>query len=265
MGYRWRQICVVGGAGFIGSNLCEALASQVASLRIVDNFSTGKRENLATLAGKPHVEILTGDISDPEVCQRAVTNIQLVLDLACLGVRHSIPHPEQNFQVNATATLHLLTAARKAGVERFVYISSSEAYGTALRQPMDENHPTFPTTVYGAGKLAGEALTRAFHRTYGFPAMVVRPFNTYGPHSHHEGDSGEVIPKFIVRSMNGLPPLVFGDPTNARDFTHVNDIVRGIMEAACCDHLIGETLKIAFGKPRTVAEVARIVLQAVGR
>ena len=231
----------------------------------MDDFSTGKRENLAPIAGKHNVEILEGDIVNRGVCRAAVKDMRMVLDLACLGLRHSIPHPERNFEVNADATLDLLMASREAGVERFVYISSSEVYGTALRQPMDENHPTFPTTVYGAGKLAGEALTRAFHQTYGFPTMVIRPFNTYGPHSHHEGDSGEVIPKFIVRSMNGLPPIIFGDPTNARDFTYVSDIMRGIMEAACCDHLIGETLNIAFGKPRTVAEVARIVLQAVGR
>ena len=261
----WQHVCVVGGAGFIGSNLSEALAETGVALRIVDDFSTGKRENLAAIAGKPHIEILEADITDPEACQAAVKGMQLVLDLACLGVRHSIPHPERNFQVNGMGTLLLLRAARDAGVKRFVYISSSEAYGTALRIPMDEDHPTYPCTVYGAGKLAGEAVTRAFHLTYGFATTIVRPFNTYGPNSHHEGDSGEVIPRFIVRVMNGLGPVIFGDQTNARDFTYVTDIVRGILDAANCDDMIGETLNIAYGRPRTVEEVAGIVLSSTGR
>jgi UDP-glucose 4-epimerase len=265
MKHPWDRVCVVGGAGFIGSNLCLALAGEGVRLRIVDDFSTGKRENLAGVAGKPHVEILEGDITDREVCRAAVKDMQIVLDLACLGVRHSIPRPERNFQVNGNGTLNLLVAARDANVQRFLYISSSEAYGTALRVPMDEDHPTYPMTVYGAGKLAGEALTRAFHRTYGLPAGIVRPFNTYGPHSHYEGDSGEVIPRFIVRVMNGQPPVIFGDPTNARDFTHVSDTVRGILDAADCDQMVGQTLNIGYGEPRTVAEVAAIVLKAAGR
>lgn len=262
---RWENVCVVGGAGFIGSNLSAALAERGGPLRVVDDFSTGKRENLAPIIDRPNVEVLEGDITDPAFCKAAVKDMQLVLDLACLGVRHSIPHPVRNFQVNGNGTLALLLAARDAGVERFVYISSSEAYGTALWTPMDEDHPTYPLTVYGAGKLAGEAVTRAFHRTYGFPTMVIRPFNTYGPNSHHEGDSGEVIPRFIVRVMNGLPPIIFGDPANARDFTYVTDTVRGILDAAHCDELVGETLNIACGRPRTVAEVAGAVLRVAGR
>lgn len=262
---KWKNACVVGGAGFIGSNLCYALAQSGMHLRIVDNYSSGRRENLAPIAANPNVEIIEGDICDLEVCRRAVRDRELVLDLACLGVRHSIRLPADNFRVNGTGTLELLMAAREAGVRRFVYVSSSEVYGTALRTPMDEDHPTYPMTVYGAGKLAGEALTRAFHRTYGFAAMIVRPFNTYGPNSHHEGDSGEVIPKFIVRVMNALPPIIFGDPTNARDFTYVEDTVRGILDAADSDELVGQTLNIALGQPRTVAQVAAAVLHAAGR
>jgi len=265
MGTDWSHACVVGGAGFIGSNLCAALAEQHVRLRIVDDFSTGKRENLAAIADRPNVEVIEADITDPDACRAAAEGVELLLDLACLGVRHSIPHPERNFEVNGTGTLRLLLAARDAGVKRFVYVSSSEAYGTAVRTPMDEDHPTYPCTVYGAGKLAGEAVTRAFHLTYRFPTMVIRPFNTYGPNSHHEGDSGEVIPKFIVRVMNGLPPIIFGDPTNARDFTYVTDTVRGILDAAACDDLVGQTLNIAYGQPRTVREVADAVLHAAGR
>jgi len=265
MAYRWSNVCVVGGAGFIGSNLCEALVAQGARVRIVDNFSTGKTENISPIAQRPEVEVVKADITDPDACPAAVKGVEVVFDLAALGVRHSIPRPVRNFEVNGNGTLNLLLAARDAGVKRFIYTSSSEAYGTAMWVPMDENHPNQPMTVYGAGKLAGEALTRAFHRTYGMPTMVVRPFNAYGPNVPHEGDCGVVISKFIVRVMNGLPPIIFGDATNARDFTYVADTVRGILGAAACDAMVGETVNIAYGQPRTVDEVARIVLKTCGR
>ncbi len=252
MGYRWDNVCVVGGAGFIGSNLCRALVDAGAKLRIVDNFSSGKRQNIAPLLDNPKVELIEADITDAEACKAAVKGVEMLFDLAALGVRHSIPRPTRNFQVNGIGTLNLLLAARDGGVKRFLYTSSSEAYGTAIRVPMDENHPNYPMTVYGAGKLAGEALTRAFFRTYEFPTIVVRPFNSYGPNLSHEGDAGIVIAKFIVRVMNGLPPVIFGDPTNARDFTYVADTVRGIMDAAACDEMVGETMNIAYGQPRTV-------------
>src|SRR5205807_8697625 len=155
--------------------------------------------------------------------------------LACLGVRHSIHSPLENHEVNATASQHLLEEAKKADVRRLVYVSSSEVYGTARWAPMTEEHPTFPMTVYGASKLTGECYTRAYHRTYAFPTVVVRPFNTYGPHCHHEGDSGEVIPKFMLRCMAGRSLVIFGDGTQTRDFTYVSDTARGIFLAGVAD------------------------------
>lgn len=123
----------------------------------------------------------------------ASRDVDIVFHLACLGVRHSIHSPLENHEVNASATLGLLNASRSIGVKRFVYVSSSEVYGTARTAPITEDHPTLPMTVYGASKLAGEAYTRAFWETYRYPSVVLRPFNAYGPRCHHEGDSGEVI------------------------------------------------------------------------
>src|SRR6185503_3170205 len=145
----------------------------------------------------------------------------VVYHLACLGVRHSVHSPLDNHDVNATGTLQLLEASRAAGVPKFVYVSSSEVYGTAKWVPMTEDHPTFPSTVYGGSKLAGECYTRAFSRTYGYPTVVVRPFNTYGPRSHHEGDGGEVIPKFLLRCLAGKPMIIFG--LGARDYSRGHD------------------------------------------
>jgi UDP-glucose 4-epimerase len=180
-------------------------------------------------------------------------------------VRHSIHSPQENHEVNAAGTLDLLIEARKAKVKRFVYVSSSEVYGTARHAPMDEQHPTFPMTVYGASKLAGECYARAFQRTYGFAAVVVRPFNAYGPRCHHEGDSGEVIPKFMLRCLAGKPMIVFGDGSQTRDFTFVSDTARGILLAGVTDRVIGDTLNLGQGREITINALACQVARAAGQ
>jgi UDP-glucose 4-epimerase len=162
----------------------------------------------------------------------------------------------ENHEVNATGTLKLIAAARDAGVLRFVYVSSSEVYGTAQTVPMTEDHPTRPATVYGASKLAGEAYARAFHATYGYPTVVVRPFNAYGPRCHHEGDSGEVIPKFLLRSLARRPMVIFGDGLQTRDFTFVTDTARGIRLAGDSDAAVGSTVNLGSGKEVTIRELA---------
>src|SRR5262249_11966755 len=160
----------------------------------------GKRANLEHLDSE-QVRLIELDIRDYDALPALLGNADIIFHLACLGVRHSLHDPAQNHEVNATATLKLLEAARRADVPRFVYVSSSEVYGTARWAPMTEEHPTFPMTVYGSAKLAGECYTRAYYESYGYPTVVVRPFNAFGPRSHHEGDSGEVIPKFMLRCM----------------------------------------------------------------
>jgi UDP-glucose 4-epimerase len=189
--------------------------------------------------------------------------VEAVFHLACRGVRHSIGHPLENHEVNATGTLVVLAEARKAGVSRFVHVSSSEVYGTARYVPMDENHPTFPETVYGAAKLAGECYARAYHQTYGFPVIVVRPFNNFGPRSHYEGDSGEVIPRFVVWALNRMPPVIFGDGTQTRDFIYVEETAFWLRRVAETDDLVGRTINLASGKETSVRELAEVVYDEV--
>lgn len=251
---------VAGGAGFVGSSLVRLLAGH-GRVRVLDNLSTGREENLV---GVPGVQLVRGSVLDQAALDEALEGVTTVFDLACAGVRHSIHAPLPNHEVNATGTLRLLDSSLRVGVSRFVYVSSSEVYGTALRVPMDELHPTFPHTVYGAGKLAGEAYARAYHRTYGLETVIVRPFNTFGPRSHHEGDAGELIPRFVVRIMNGLPPVIFGSGKQARDFTYVEDIAAGIIAAGSAD-VVGETLNLGSGTARTVDEVAGLLCSALGR
>ena len=258
-----QRVLVTGGAGFIGSELVRQLARRGFRVRVVDNLVNGQRENLDGVLGES-VELIVADVRDAKSMAPLVRDADIVFHLACLGVRHSIHSPMENHEVNATATLGLLNAARSAGVKRFVYVSSSEVYGTARTVPMTEEHPTLPMTVYGASKLAGEAYTRAFWETHRFPTVVVRPFNAYGPRSHHEGDSGEVIPKFLLRSLAKRPLVIFGDGSQTRDFTYVGDTARGILLAGTTEAAVGKTINLGSGMEIRVDELAKKVAAATG-
>ncbi len=231
---------------------------------MLDDLSTGKESNLADARRHRRVEFVHGDIRDRALVASMLGDVDVVFHLACRGVRHSIGNPRESHEVNAAGTLTLLAEARRMGVKRFLHVSSSEVYGTARRAPMDEDHPTFPETVYGAAKLAGEAYARAYHQTYGLPTIVVRPFNNFGPRSHHEGDSGEVIPRFVVWALNGQPPIIFGDGSQTRDFIFVGETAHWLCRAAECDALVGRTVNLGSGVETSVNELAKIVFQEAG-
>lgn len=256
-----RRIVITGGAGFIGSELVRQVCDTGADVVVVDNLVNGKEANLAGVDGALRFEKI--DIRDLDRMSDIVRGCEILFHLACLGVRHSIHAPAENHDVNATASLNLLTLARKSGVGRFVYVSSSEIYGTARHVPMPEDHPIWPMTVYGAGKLAGECYTRAYWETYGYPTVVVRPFNAFGPRCHHEGDSGEVIPKFMLRAMAGRPLRIFGDGTQTRDFSYVSDTARGILLCATAEAAVGQTINIGSGKEITINHLAKVVSDLV--
>jgi len=257
-------VIVTGGAGFIGSEVVHQLAARGERVVVVDNLVNGSRANLEGILSD-RVTLLELDIRDLDGLAPHLSRAHLVYHLACLGVRHSVHSPHENHDVNATATLRLLSACRERGVPRFVYVSSSEVYGTAKWAPITEDHPTFPCTVYGASKLAGECYARAFHTTYNYPTVVVRPFNTYGPRSHHEGDSGEVIPKFLLRCLAGRPMIVFGDGTQTRDFQYVSDTAAGILLAGDDPRAVGQTINLGSGSEVTINELARLVAAVAGR
>ena len=256
-----KRVLVTGGAGFVGSHLVDLL-SHSNQVTVLDDFSVGERENLAAAVRPPSV--VTADVRDRGALDDVVRDVDVIFHLAVVCLRVSIPDPMASHLVNDLGTLNLLLAARDSAVQRFVYVSSSEVYGSAKRTPMDESHPLNPMTPYAAAKLAGEAYALSFHRTYGFPTTVVRPFNVYGPREHADGPSGEVIPRFVARALAGRPLVVFGDGLQTRDFTWVGDTVRGILMAAECDALVGGCVNIARGEEVSVLRIAELVQRLAG-
>lgn len=245
---------VTGGAGFIGSELVRQLEQTGARVRVLDNFSTGRRANLEGTAA----EVVEADIRDAAAVRHAIEGIDHVFHLACVGVRRSLHSPREAHEVNASGTLAMLEAAVAARVARFLHVSTAEVYGAATSVPISESLPTFPATPYGASKLAGEAYARAWYETYGFPVTVIRPFNAYGPRCHHEGDSGEVIPKFLLRAWAGMPVVVFGDGLQTRDFTYVSDTARGLIAAAKSPATAGGTFNLGSGRETSILDLARL-------
>jgi len=258
------RVLVTGGAGFIGSHLVDLLVAKGLRVTVLDNFRNGRRENLAEAGRTGRLRVIEGDITDAPTCRTVMAGgVDSVFHLACLGVRHSLHDPLENHHVNALGSLQVLTAARQAGVGRFIYVSTSEVYGAATAFPLTEAVATWPTTVYGASKLAGEHYAAAFGTCYGMPVVRVRPFNNYGPRAHFEGDSGEVIPRFILRALAGEAPVIFGDGSHTRDFLYVKDCAEALVGIAACDALVGDVVNLGYGEEvRDPAQIAPALRRA---
>ncbi|WP_130470562.1 NAD-dependent epimerase/dehydratase family protein [Candidatus Magnetaquicoccus inordinatus] len=259
------RILVTGGAGFIGSHLVDWLVAREQAVTVLDDFSTGSRGNLLAAMQKGDVRIVEGSILDQQAIEEAMRDCELVYHLAVQCVRRSLGAPLHNHAVNATGTLNVLEVARQQRVKRFLYCSSSEVYGNSSTARLTEDTLCQPTTVYGAAKLAGEYYTLAYQRTYGLPITVVRPFNAYGPREHDQGDLAEVIPRFVIRILNGLPPIIFGNGLQGRDFTYVTEIAKGIGMAGLAEATTGRVVNMAYGQMITIREVARIIAEQIGR
>jgi len=253
-----QRVVVTGGAGFIGSHVMDRLVHVGAQAVALDDLSVGLEENLAqAIAGG--AELVVGDIRDEDTMHEVLDGADVVIHMACDNLRASLGNPRHTHEVNGTGTLVTALAAVRHGVKRFVYVSSSEAYGSAVTLPMAETHPLMPTTVYGASKAYGELCAQACMRTYGLPVTVIRPFNSYGPREHAAGNSAEVIPKFVARLAAGLPPVIFGDGSQTRDFTWVEETAVGIVAVTECDALVGDAVNVAHGEQVTIREIADLL------
>lgn len=257
-------IVVTGGAGFIGSHLVDRLLEAGNRVRVIDDFSSGKLDNLAQWKYDSRLEIENVSILNEDALCQLMQGANFVFHLATLNVRRSLLQPTAVHQVNTTGTLNVLKAAAAAKVHRLLYCSSSEVNGTAQITPMPEEYDFQPETIYGASKLAGEYYGLVFHRAGWLPVTVARPHNNYGPRAHFAGDLGEVIPKFILRALAGLPPVIYGDGLQTRDFTYVTETADFLVRLLECDQSLGRVVNICRGKEVKVLEIAQLVTQLTG-
>lgn len=253
------RILVTGGAGFIGSHLVERLIELGNSVVVLDDFSEGTERNLMGVLKNPKLKVVHGDVLNAETVNSLVKNTDYVFHLAVKCLSLGLEDPMTVHEVNATGTLDVCMACKKHRIKRLIYVSSSEVYGTAKYVPIDENHPLYPTTPYAASKAAGEFYVWSFYDTWRLPAIIVRPFNTYGPRCRIDSYCA-VIPSFVGRLRLNEPLVIYGDGNQTRDFTYVSDTVEGIVRAAECDELIGDRINIARGEEVTVNRIAEIVL-----
>ncbi|MGZ4689546.1 MAG: NAD-dependent epimerase/dehydratase family protein [Acidimicrobiia bacterium] len=255
-------VLVTGGAGFIGSHLVDALVAAGNQVRVLDDLSNGKRENV-----HPDAELLEGSLADPDTVARAVAGTELVFHLGALGaVSRSVADPLTTDRVNVHGTLSVLTHACDAGVRRVVFASSSSVYGGAEITPTPESAPLRPRSPYAVSKLAGEWYTRSFPGLFPLETVSLRYFNVFGPRQRPDATYAAVIPLFATALLSGERPVVFGDGLTTRDFTYVSDVVAANLAAAAAPASVsGGVYNIAPGKSATLLELLDILGRLTGR
>jgi len=256
------QALVTGGGGFIGSNIARALLERGDSVRVVDDFSTGREVNLEGV----DVEVVRGSIEDRDTVDRAMRDVEVVFHQAALpSVKRSVDDPGRTHAVNATGTLNVLDAARAAGVRRFVYASSSSAYGDTPVLPKREDMVPSPLSPYAVSKLAGEHYCKAFTKVYGLECVALRYFNVYGPRQDPTSHYSAVIPLFATALLTGATPTVFGDGEQTRDFTYIDNVVRAnLLAAEAGPQVAGEAMNIACGERVSLNELLSAIAEVVG-
>jgi UDP-N-acetylglucosamine/UDP-N-acetyl-alpha-D-glucosaminouronate 4-epimerase len=257
-----RLYLVTGGAGFIGSNIAEALVRRGHRVRVLDDFSTGRRENLADLG----VEVVEGDLRDAATVRRAVAGVDGVFHQAALrSVPRSVDDPLSSNEVNVTGSLVLLLACREARVRRLVYASSSSVYGDDPTLPKVETLPTQPISPYAVSKLAAEHYCQTFARLYGLETVSLRYFNVFGPRQNPESKYSAVIPRFLAQALAGEPLEVHGDGEQSRDFTYIDNVVQANVLAMTTPGVSGEVFNVACGTRHSLLAIADAIAGFLGR
>jgi UDP-glucose 4-epimerase len=261
---------VTGGAGFIGSNIAEELLRRGETVRILDNFSEGTRENLDLM--KHHglspldYELIEGDIRDMTTCLLACRGMDYVLHQAALrSVPRSVDQPSKTNEVNVAGTLNILLAAREARVKRVVYASSSSIYGDSAKLPQSETDMPAPLSPYAVSKLAAEHYCVVFNKIFGLETVCLRYFNVFGPRQNPTSQYAQVIPRFILSALHGRPLEIHGDGLQSRDFTYVSNVVEANIASATAPNVAGEVINIGCGEQHSVMDVADAIAQIMGR
>lgn len=254
---------VTGGAGFIGSNIVTELVNRKEKVRVLDNFSTGSRENLLPLL--EGIELIEGDLTDLETVREAVEGMDFVLHQGALpSIPRSIDHPIGSNNTNVSGTLNLLIASKDARVKRVIYASSSSVYGDSSTLPKVETQNPSPLSPYAVSKLAGEYYCRVFWRIYRLEAVILRYFNVFGTNQDPNSAYSAVIPKFVSRILGKKSPTVFGDGLQSRDFTFVSNVVKANLIATVSDSSVGEIINVASGRAYSLLEMIAKINSILG-
>lgn len=259
-------ILITGGSGFIGSHLAEKYVKEGYLVKALDDFSSGKVNNIRELFNYRNFKLIKGSITDKGLVRDAVRGVDAVFHLAAqVHVDKSIIEAERTFEVNAQGTMNVLEAVLQNDVELMVFASTSETYGSALEIPMNESHPLNPASPYGASKVAADRMCFAYWNTYKLPVVIVRCFNTYGARQSNSGYAA-AIPLFIRRVLQGLPPIIYGNGSQTRDYLYIKDTVNAYdLVLKSYDKLLGKAINFGTGKEVSILEIAQKVIEICGR
>ena len=258
------KVLVTGGGGFIGSHLVQALLEDGHEVRILDNFATGRRENLLHLGSS--FDLVEGDIQSYERVHNAALGCELVLHQAAMpSVPRSIQDPLTSNASNVIGTLNVLLAARDNDVRRVIFASSSSVYGASAALPKQESQTPLPISPYGVAKLAGEGYCRSFHAVYGLETVALRYFNVFGPRQDPLSQYAAVIPNFLTAVLAGTRPTIFGDGTQTRDFTYISNVIDANRLAMTAPEVAGDSFNVACGGSVSLNEVVTAIAELTGR
>jgi UDP-glucose 4-epimerase len=257
------KVLVTGGGGFIGSHIVERLVNDGHEVRVLDNFATGRRENVLPFIDS--IELIEGDVQSYERVHKAVRGAQIVLHQAALpSVPRSVQDPLTSNATNVTGTLNVLLAARDEGVEKVVCASSSSVYGANPELPKHEELATQPIAPYAVAKLAGEGYCRSFAEVFGLNTVALRYFNVFGPRQDPTSQYAAVVPNFITAALSGEQPVVFGDGEQSRDFTHIDNVVAANLLAIEAEGVAGRAYNIAAGQRTSLNRLLELIGEATG-
>lgn len=259
------RVLVTGGAGFIGSHLCDRLVRDKKYVVCLDNFLSGNLVNIRHLLTKQNFRLVKGDIRNFELLEKLIRDVDVIFHLAAqIHTDRSIVEPKLTYDINVLGTQNILEVARAYGTRQIIYASSSEVYGSAIYTPMDEEHPLNALHPYGASKVAADRMCYSYIKTYGMKINIIRPFNVFGPRQKSTGYGG-VISLFTKRVLDNMPPIIYGDGKQTRDYTYIVDLISAYGKVLSTSRYIEEPINIGTGEDISILDLAYTIIDLCGK